>query len=87
MPSGDPYGIPIDHPTRDTSQMSIINPPSVTSENLTKYPFHVPKELTSENPIKVHIQYPGGYPTGDTSTMTTELTSIEPNIGPGDVLF
>ena len=41
--SGDPSEIPSDEATKDISQVPIINPPNVPSENPTKYYSHVTK--------------------------------------------
>ena len=54
---------------KDPSPVPITTPIGVQNENLTKYNYHVPKELPSSKPSKISIEYPSGYPTYDTSTM------------------
>ena len=43
IPNADPIGSTIYNPTKDPTQVPIINPPSSTSETTTKYPSHGPK--------------------------------------------
>ena len=73
--SGNPSEINSDKTTKDNYLVTIINPASVPSETLTKYPSHVSKELKSTKPSNMLMEYPSGYPTGATITMSTEKPS------------
>ena len=78
----DPSGIISDKPTKDTSTVQIIKPSSGQSENPNIYPSHVLRKFKNIKPRNMLMEYPSGYPTGDTSTMPTENLSSMPRYHP-----
>ena len=82
MPSVDPGGSSGENPTKDTYQVQIIKKPSSTIENPTKYPSHVPTELSTAKPRRIRIEPPSGYPRGAPTDILIEPPSGYPRGDP-----
>ena len=73
--SGDSSGSHSDHPIKDSHQVPIIKIPSVPSENSTKDTSHVSKELLSNKPRNIMIEYSSVNQTGSPTTIPTDNSS------------
>ena len=78
----DTIGSTSDKPTKDPSPMPIINPSILTSETPTNDPSHVPKELKSDKPRNMLMEYSSGDPTCAPSTMPYDKPSSKPSAQP-----
>ena len=85
MPIRDISGIPSYNPTKDTHQVTIINPPSVPIETTTKDTSHVSKQLKRNTKRKIPIEPTSGYPTSAPITILIEIQIIHPTGNPSTI--